>query len=305
MTASTLTTVGGVAELKTRMRGSVLEAADAGYDDARKLWNGMIDKRPAIIARCAGVSDVVESVNYARENRLQLAIRGGSHSAAGLATCDDGLVIDLSHMKGIRVDPAAGTAHVQGGCLWADVDRETQLFGLATTGGTVPNTGVSGLTLGGGLGWLMGKHGLACDNLLYVDLVTADGTCVTASETQHPDLFWALRGGGGNFGVATAFGFRLHEVGPVLGGMVIHPLTEAASVLRFYRDFSANLPDAAEAHVALLTSPDGHPIVALLLGYNGPVDEGERVLAPARQFGSPLADLVQTEHVHPAAEDAR
>jgi FAD/FMN-containing dehydrogenase len=196
-------------------------------------------------------------------------------------------------MKGARVDPTAHTVQAQAGLLWADLDRETQAFGLATTGGTVSNTGVSGLTLGGGLGWLMGKHGFACDNLLSVDLVTADGRLVIASETEHADLFWALRGGGGNFGVATSFAFNLHEVGPtVLGGMVIHPLAEARSVLRFYRDFCADLPDEAEAYAAIVTSPEGHPVIALLIGYNGPLAEGERVLAPARRFGSPVADLV-------------
>jgi FAD/FMN-containing dehydrogenase len=177
--------------------------------------------------------------------------------------------------------------------VWSEFDLETQAFGLAVTGGTVSNTGISGLTLGGGLGWLMGKHGLSCDSLVSADVVTADGALVTASETEHPDLFWALRGGGGNFGVVTSFTFRLFEVGPVLGGMVIHPMSEAGSVLRFYRDFSAGLPDEAEAYAGLLTSPDGHPVVAVLLGYNGDLAEGERVLAPMRQFGAPLADLVQ------------
>ncbi|MBV9172821.1 MAG: FAD-binding oxidoreductase [Chloroflexi bacterium] len=253
----------------------------------------MIDKRPAIIARCSGVADIVEAVNFAREHELDIAIRGGSHSAAGLALCDDGLVIDLTRMRGARVDPVARTVQAQAGMLWADLDRETQVYGLATTGGTVSNTGISGLTLGGGLGWLMGKHALACDNLLSVDLVTAEGKVLTASETEHPDLFWALRGGGGNFGVATSFTFRLHEVGPtVLGGMVIHPLAAAKSVLEFYSEFCSNLPDEAEAFAAILTSPDGHKVIALLLAYNGSLDEGERVLRPAREFGSPLADTV-------------
>jgi len=293
MAVSSGVAVDGVAEFRTRVRGEILEPADAGYDDARKIWNGMIDKRPAVIARCAGVADVIEAVNFARTNDLLLAIRGGSHSAAGLALCDDGLVVDLTRMKGVRVDPVARTVQAQAGLLWADLDRETQAFGLATTGGTVSNTGVSGLTLGGGLGWLMGKYALACDNLLSVDLVTADGTFLTASESQHADLFWALRGGGGNFGVATSFEFKLHEVGPtVLGGLVIHPLSAAGSVLRFYRDFCASLPDAAEAYCSILTAPDGNKVIALLLGYTGDEAEGERVLAPARQFGSPVADLV-------------
>src|SRR5437016_6871925 len=191
------------------LRGRLVQPGEGGYDEARKVWNGMIDKRPALIARCAGVSDVIEAVNFARSRDLVLAVRGGSHSAAGLAMCDDGLVIDLSRMRGARVDPVARTAQAQAGMLWADFDRETQVFGLATTGGTVSNTGVSGLTLGGGLGWLMGKHGLACDNLISVDLVSADGECIVASETEHANLFWGLRGGGGNFGVATSFEFGL------------------------------------------------------------------------------------------------
>ena len=293
MTVTSTLASEAIGGLRDSVRGQVLERTDAGYDDARKIWNGMIDKRPAVIVRCAGVADVIEAVNFARTQELPLAIRGGSHSAAGLAMCDDGLVIDLTRMKGVRVDPARRTVQAQGGLLYADLDRETQAFGLATTGGTVSNTGVSGLTLGGGLGWLMGKHGLACDNVLSIDLVTADGAFLTASDTQHPDLFWALRGGGGNFGVATSFEFRLHEVGPiVLGGMVIHPLAEAGSVLRFYRDFCTSLPDEAEAYASILTAPDGNPVIALLIGYTGSLAEGERVLAPARQFGSPLADLV-------------
>jgi FAD/FMN-containing dehydrogenase len=293
MTISAAAAGTGTHELKNRMRGDVLVAEDPSYESARKVWNGMIDKRPALIARCAGVSDVIEAVAFARRNDLLLAVRGGSHSAAGLAMCDDGMVIDLSGMKGVRVDPIERTVQAQAGLLWGDLDRETQAFGLATTGGTVSNTGVSGLTLGGGLGWLMGKHGLACDNLLAVDLVTADGQFLTASETRHADVFWALQGGGGNFGVATSFAFRLHEVGPtVLGGLVIYPLAEAPSVLRFYRDFCATLPDEAEAYAAILTAPDGKPVVAMLLGYTGDLAEGARVLAPARQFGSPVADTV-------------
>jgi len=282
-----------VADLRTRLRGGVLTASDTEYDAARAIWNGMIDKRPSIIARCAGVADVIEAVKFGRKHDLLIAIRGGGHSAAGLALCDEGLVIDLTGMKGARVDPGARTVQAQAGMVWSELDVETQAFGLAVTGGTVSNTGVSGLTVGGGLGWLMGKHGLSCDNVLSIDLVTADGVLITASDTEHPELFWALRGGGGNFGVVTSFTFRLFEVGPVLGGMVIHPMSAAGPLLRFYRDFSATLPDEAEAYAGLLTSPDGQPVVAVLLGYNGDLTEGERVLAPMRQFGSPVADLVQ------------
>ncbi|HZQ36368.1 MAG TPA: FAD-binding oxidoreductase [Dehalococcoidia bacterium] len=281
--------------LRADFRGTLIEPGTAGYDEARSVWNGNIDKRPALIARCSGVADVVAAVNFARDNGLVVAVRGGGHNAAGYGTCDDGIVIDLSPMKGVRVDPAARTAFVQGGATWADFDRETQVFGLATTGGTVSNTGVGGLTLGGGIGWLQGEHGLSCDNLLSADVVTADGRCLRASATENPDLFWGLRGGGGNFGAVTAFEFKLHPVGPlVLGGMVVHPQSEAKAVLRFYREFAQRLPDAGGiSGAALLTLPDGTPAVAMLLVYNGPLDEGERVLAPARQFGSPIADLIQ------------
>jgi FAD/FMN-containing dehydrogenase len=293
MAVSTVVADAAVDGLKKGLRGELIRPDEPGYDEARKVWNGMIDKRPALIVRCAGVGDVIDAVNFARDNDLPLAVRGGSHSAAGLAICENGLVIDLSPMRGVRVDPRARTLHAQGGLLWGDVDRETQAFGLATTGGTVSNTGIGGLTLGGGLGWLMGKHGFACDNVLSVDLVTAEGKFVTASQSDNADLFWALRGGGGNFGVATSFEFQLHPVGPtVLGGMVIHPLANARDVLRFYRDFCGDMPDEAEAYAALLTSPDGQPVLAILLGFNGPLDQGERVLQPARQFGAPVADLV-------------
>jgi len=283
----------GVAGFRERFRGPVLCSGDAGYEEARGVWNGNIDRRPFIVARCSGVADVMQAVELARTNGLLLSVRGGAHNAAGHATCDGGIVIDLSPMNAIRVDPATRTASVQGGATWAAFDREAQAFGLATTGGTVSNTGVAGLTLGGGLGWLMGSIGLSCDNLVSVDIVTADGRFLRASATEHEDLFWGVRGGGGNFGIVTTFDFRLHPVGPlVLGGMVIHPLAHAKRVLRFYQEFVQTLPDEAEAYAALMTSPDGDPVIAMLLGYNGSLDAGERVLAPARAFGSPLADLI-------------
>ena len=218
-------------------------------------------------------------------------MRCGGHSAPGYGTNDGGMVIDMSPMKGIRVDPASRTARAQGGVLWREFDHETQAFGLATTGGTVSDTGIAGLTLGGGLGWLMGKHGLSIDNLVSADVVTADGQFRTASPSENPDLFWALRGGGGNFGVVTSLEYRLHPVTESLSGMVIYPLDQARDVLRFYRDFCATLPDEAEAFAGLLTH-DGAPVVALILGYNGSIEAGERVLAPARQFGRPIADVV-------------
>lgn len=283
-----------VAELEGKLRGPLIKAGDDGYEQARMVWNGNIDRRPALIARCTGVADVIDAVNFARVNDLLIAIRSGAHSAAGYGTCDGGLVIDLSQMRGILVDPASKTVRAQAGVLWGELDRETQAFGLATTGGVISNTGIGGLTLGGGLGWLMGKHGFTIDNLLSVDVVTADGRFLKASADDNSDLFWGLRGGGGNFGIATSFEYRLHQVGPIiLGGLVIHPLERAKEVLRFYRDFSSGLPDEAEAHAGLLTSPEGDKVIALILGYNGPIEEGEKILEPARKFGDPVADLVQ------------
>jgi FAD/FMN-containing dehydrogenase len=284
---------GDIEALREQVRGAVISPTDEAYDDARKIWNGMIDRRPGAIVRCAGVADVISAVNFARDRDLLVAMRGGSHSAAGHAMCDGGIVIDLAGLKGVRVDTSARTVHAQGGLLWKELDHETQALGLATTGGTVSNTGIGGLTLGGGLGWLMGKHGFACDNLLSADIVTADGALITASPDEHADLLWALKGGGGNFGVAVSLEFQLHPVGPtVLGGMVLHPRVASRDVLRFYRDFCPSLPDEAEAFAAMLTSPEGDPLIALLLGYNGDLAEGERILAPARQFGTPIVDLV-------------
>jgi FAD/FMN-containing dehydrogenase len=281
-----------IAALRSGLRGAVLLSDDEGYETARRVWNGNVDRRPAVIVRCVNASDVQRAVNFAKERDLLVSIRGGGHSAPGYGTNDGGLVIDLSAMKAISVDPASRTARAEGGVLWRDFDAATQAHGLATTGGTVSNTGIGGLTLGGGLGWLVGKHGLTIDNLMSAEVVTADGRLCKASLVEHPDLFWALRGGGGNFGVVTAFEYELHPVGQVLGGMVLYPLDQAAAVLRFYRDFCPTLPDEAEAYAALLTSPEGVPVAALLLGYNGPIDEGERALAPARRFGTPLADMV-------------
>ena len=283
---------GALADLRGRLRGPLVIAADAHYDDARRVWNGNVDRRPALVARCAGAADVQQAVGFARTRKLRVSVRGGGHSAPGHGTNDGGLVIDLSPMKGIRVDPDKRTVVAQGGVLWRELDHETQAHGLATTGGTVSNTGVIGLTLGGGLGWLMGKHGLAVDNLISADVVTADGACRKASASDDAELFWALRGGGGNFGVVTAAEYRLHPVSEVLGGLVIYPLDRARDVLRFYRDFCRTLPDEAEAYAAVLTAPQGMPVAALILGYNGPVSDGERVLAPARRFGKPIADVV-------------
>lgn len=287
--------------LEPTFRGKLIAPDDAGYDEARSVWNGMIDKRPALIARCTGVADVIAAVNYAREHDLLLAVRGGGHNVAGSALCDGGLVIDLSQMRGIRVDPDARVAHVQAGAHWADLDHETQQFGLATPGGMVSTTGVAGLTLGGGFGYLSRKFGMACDNLLSVDIVTADGRFLTASATENPDLFWAIRGGGGNFGVVTSFTFQLHRVGPtVMAGMIVYPIEDARGVLRFFREYADDIPDELGTLVVLLIAPPapflpeeihGKPAIAIAGCYAGPVDEGEYVLQDLRAFGRPVADL--------------
>lgn len=282
-----------LSRLRDAVTGAVIVSGDVRYDVARQVWNGNVDRRPAVIVRCSGVADVQHALSFAREHELLLSLRGGGHSAPGYGTNDGGMVIDLSPMKGVRVDPARRTAQAQGGVLWREFDRETQAFGLATTGGTVSNTGIAGLTLGGGLGWLMGKHGLTVDNLLSADIVVADGTFYTVSETNQPELFWALRGGGGNFGIVTSLQYQLHPVDTVLGGMVVYGLDQARDVMRFYREFCATLPDEAECYLALLTDPQaGIPVIAMIMGYNGAVAEGERVLAPARAFGRPVADIV-------------
>jgi FAD/FMN-containing dehydrogenase len=283
-------------------RGRLINAYDADYDMARAVWNGAIDRRPQLIARCLGAADVVAAVRFARDRTLPIAIRGGGHNVGGTAVCDDGIVIDLSAMRAVRVDPVGRRAWVQGGALWGDVDRETQAHGLATTGGIVSHTGVAGLTLGGGVGWLMRKHGLTVDNLLAADVVTADGERVHASEDQNSDLFWGLRGGGGNFGVVTSFEFRLHTVGPtVLAGPIFWDASDAREVLRFYRDFIRDAPDELGTVVRFGTAPplpviptDLHwrPVVMVGICYAGPIEDGERLLRPLRECRSPLLDLV-------------
>lgn len=253
----------------------------------------MHDKHPALIARCVGTADVIASVNFAREHRLLLAVRGGGHNVAGKAMCDDGLVIDLSQMKGIHVDPVNKTARADGGVTWGEFDHETQVFGLATTGGIVPSTGIAGLTLGGGIGYLMRRFGLACDNLLSVDIVTADGQLRRASTTENPDLFWGLRGGGGNFGVVTSLEYQLHSVGPiVLGGLLFHSLPNAKASLQFYRGFTRTAPDELIVYTALMHSPDGHPGVGYIVCYSGSLDKGEAIIKPMREFGPPVMDIV-------------
>ena len=283
-------------------RGELLLPTSPGYDTARRIWNGAIDRRPACIARCIGAADVVAAVRFAREHDLEIAVRGGGHNVAGTAMCDDGVVIDLSAMQAVSVDPAGRTAWVQGGALWGDVDHETQAHGLATTGGIVGHTGVAGLTLGGGIGFLMRKHGLVVDNLLAAEVVTAEGRIVHASADEHADLFWALRGGGGNFGVVTSFRFSLHPVGPtVIAGPVFWAADDTADVLRFYRDFAADAPDELGTVVTLGTVPplpaipeDLHwrPSITVACCYAGAVEDGERAVGALRRFGAPLLDLL-------------
>ena len=282
-----------IEKFKASLRGELIQQSDQRYDEARKVWNGMFDRRPALIARCAGTADVISAVNFARDRGLRVAVRGGGHSFPGHSVCDGGLVIDLSPMQGIRVDPAARTARAQAGVKWIAFDYETQAFGLATTGGTASDTGIAGLTLGGGLGWLSSKYGLTVDNLISADVVTADGRFLTASATENQDLFWGLRGGGGNFGVVTSFEYRLHPVGPtILGGMVLYPLAKAKEVLRFYREFSKSAPDELTMYAACLNPPDGDTMVALICCYCGPMDKGEEVIRPLKTWGPPVQDVL-------------
>ena len=283
-------------------RGDLIDAHHDDYDDARAVWNGIVDRRPALIARCGDAADVAAAVRFAAAHHHEVAVRGGGHNVAGTAVCDDGIVIDLSAMREVWVDPVARVAHVQGGALWSAVDRATQAHGLATTGGIVSHTGVGGLSLGGGIGWLMRKHGLTVDNLVAAEVVTAAGEIVQASTMSHPDLFWALRGGGGNFGVVTSFRFALHDVGPtVLAGPVFWAADDAADLLRFYREFLADAPDELGNIVRLGTIPPlpsidaalhFRPAVAVSSCYAGPVEDGERVVRALREFGTPLVDLV-------------
>jgi FAD/FMN-containing dehydrogenase len=279
-------------DFSARFRGDLLRPGNEGFDAARVVWNAMIDRRPAAIARCRSVDDVQSAIRFARDNDLPIAIRGGGHNAAGLAVCDGGLVIDLRGMRDVVVDPTARTARAGGGATWGDFDTAAAAHGLATTGGLVSTTGIAGLTLGGGLGWLMRSYGMACDNLIGAEVVTADGQVVHASASENPDLFWALRGGGGNFGVVTTFEFQLHKVSTVLGGALFYPLARARDVLRFYRDFVRTAPDALTVFAAMMHSPDGHPVCAMAMCYNGPVDEGERAIKAIRDFEAPIAGEV-------------
>jgi FAD/FMN-containing dehydrogenase len=287
-----------IVALRGEVRGEVIVPGDAGYDQARSIWNAMIDRRPAVIVRCRGVADVRRSVRFARETGLRLAVRGGGHNIAGNAVCDGGIVIDLSTMRSVRVDPAARIARVEAGCTLGDVDHETQAFGLAVPTGINSTTGIAGLTLGGGFGWISRSRGLTIDSLLSADVVTADGELVHASEDQHPDLFWAIRGGGGNFGIVTSFEFRLHPVGPqVYAGLVVHPLDDAPAVLRFYREFNRTAPEEMVCWFVMRQAPPlpflpeewhGREILALALCWSGDPARGDEVSRPLREFGMPV-----------------
>jgi FAD/FMN-containing dehydrogenase len=282
-----------VRQLQSSLRGELLLPSHAKYEETRKVWNGMVDKRPALIARCAGAADVTTAVTFAREHELLVSVRGGGHSIAGKAVCNGGLMIDLSRMRDIQVDPVTCTARVEGGALLGDLDRATQACGLATTAGVVSHTGVAGLTLGGGVGRLAHKYGLACDNLLAVDLVTAEGRVLRASATENTDLFWGVRGGGGNFGIVTTFEFRLHPIGPrVLGGTVIYPQAKARAALKFYAEYSQTAPDEVSTDAFLLTLPNGDQAFAIDACYIGSIEQGERILQPLRQFGPPVVDQI-------------
>jgi FAD/FMN-containing dehydrogenase len=288
--------------LELSLRGELVWPGDPSYDVTRKVWNGSIDRHPALIARCRGVPDVIAALAFARRTGLVVAVRGGGHSFPGLSVCDGGIVIDLRSMNLIRVDPEAGTVRAQAGVLLGELDRATQEFGLAVPVGSVTHTGLAGLTLGGGFGWLMRKYGLAIDQLLSVEVVTAQGEVVRASEAENPDLFWGVRGGGGNFGVVTDFEYRLHTVGPtVLSGLLLWPLDEAPEVMRFYRDWADVAPDELTTALILRRAPaidlipeslHGEPVVGVACCWVGPIDEGERALEPMRRFGSGAVDLV-------------
>jgi FAD/FMN-containing dehydrogenase len=282
--------------------GELIAPGNPRYETARRVWNGMVDRRPALIARCAHEGDVIAALRFARERGLPVAVRGGGHNVAGNAVCDGGVVIDLSAQKGIHVDPARRTARAQPGVLLGELDRATQAFGLATPTGNVSMTGIAGLTLGGGLGWIARKHGPTCDNLLCADLVTADGDRVRASSEQNPDLLWGLRGGGGNFGAVTSFEYRLHPVGPqVIAGGVVHPFADAAEVFRFFADFAADAPDELSVLASTFRASPAHPVppemqgelvTVLAVCYAGDLAAGEQALRPLRSFGRPLADLI-------------
>jgi len=285
---------GALAELSTTFSGDLIRPGDASFDEARRVHNGLVDKRPGLIARCRGTADVVDAIRFATQRGIPISVRGGGHNVAGRSVIDDGVVIDLGPMKGLVVDPSSRTAHAQGGVTWREFNRETAVHGLATTGGFVSTTGIAGLTLGGGFGWLMGKHGLAADNLVSAEVVTARGEVITTSEAEHPDLFWALRGGGGNFGVVTGFEYRLHPLAQVVGGLVAHPFDAAGDVLRFFRDLTQDLPDELGTFAGLVHAPDGSgaKLAAIVVCHAGDPAQAEIDLKTLTDFGSPLISQI-------------
>ena len=280
-------------ELQPSFKGKILFEGDVEYDSARQIWNGMIDRKPALIAQCLDKEDIIQAVKFARKNELLVSVRGGGHNVSGNAVCDGGIMIDLSLMKKVEVDTEKKVAHVEMGATWGDFDKATQQFGLSTTGGLITTTGVAGLTLGGGVGWLVRKCGLSCDNLIEAEIITADGNIVKASLQENPDLLWGIRGGGGNFGIVSSITLRLYEVSTVIGGMIIHTRDKSKEAIQFYREFMKTAPEELTLYTALLTSPEGIPIVAFIGCYCGDIEKGEAVMKPLHEFGTPVADLIQ------------
>ena len=275
------------------IKGIVLTAGDAEYENARKVWNGMIDRKPAFIAQCTNADDISTCVRFARKNNMIVSVKGGGHNVAGNAVCEGGLMIDLSKMKEIKVNVANKTATAEPGVILREFDAATMAHGLATTGGTVSDTGLGGLTLGGGLGWLMGKYGITADNLLSAEMVLSNGEQLTVDEDNHPDLFWAIRGGGGNFGIVSKFKYQLHSFGPnVVAGMILYPMEQAKAVMKFYREYARTAPDELMAYSGFIVTPEGLPVTMLLPAWLGDLDEADKYLAPLRSFGTPLADMV-------------
>lgn len=289
-------------QFQKHFRGRLITKDENCYDEVRSIWNGMIDKRPGLIASCTGSADVIAAVRFAREKDLLISVRSGGHNVSGNSLSDGGLLVDLSNMKGVRADPVQRVVRAQSGLTLGDLDHETQTFGMAVPAGIVTTTGIAGLTIGGGFGWVSRKYGLTCDNLISTDVVTADGELVSASKEKNPDLFWGIRGGGGNFGIVTSFEYQMREVGPtILGGGVFHPLSAAGNLLRFYREFIEDAPRDLTTIVILRNAPPatflpesihGKPIAAIFACYIGPIDQGERLLRPLREFGSPVGDNI-------------